>query len=335
MTPAGASPPEREPRKEELFAFQAICAVEDVGNHEWLPETGDGGTPDLEIVIGGQVVTVEITAHTSGAINALFNVAEGNSPFPAPELSHDWTIVVSDQHTEDRGSQRRLKDLVKAAARILRKAEQSGGTPETIRTHAAELLDPDPYDPYELGAKASWTKSVDSSEWGGDGISDKQAAAEIASHCDYWYPLDLFDRVTKELRPRHVRPSTPVPAQGPDGSITVLPTAGGGGCVPEAVDRLVPALQKEIGKKQNRDQMKGISGERWLAVVIDGGCAALQLEEAAKPEALSPHPGLSEFEFTVFDEVWAIGPTFAGRSFAVVRLPKSGSNQRRCIVPRP
>ncbi len=319
------------------MAFDAICAVEDVSRHRWLRESTVKGvrTPDLEVVINGLVVTVEITAHTNSAINALFNTAEKINPVKATKLSHDWVVYVSDSDIAHRSQRRTLKTLVKAIEKVLKKAEEQGGAPETIQECAAQMLNSDPFDPYEHGPQSDWWKRVNSDEWSQAEDPDKRAQADISSLCDYWYPLDLADRVTAGLRPRHVRVSKPAIAQGNGGSINVYPTASGGACVLEAVDCLVPVIQEGIDKKQNRGQMQGVSGDKWLAVYIDGGCAALQLESAAESEQQSQFLGQGNIEFTEFDEVWVIGPTFSTNSFAVVRLAKPGTVDQRHIVPRP
>lgn len=52
-----------------------ICALECVERHEWLSE-GSGPIPDLEVPIGGEVVTAEVTMHTSSKWQKLWGAAK-------------------------------------------------------------------------------------------------------------------------------------------------------------------------------------------------------------------------------------------------------------------
>ena len=170
MTSAGTPSQERQPRDDEQTAFDAIRAIEDVSHHRWVPESTVRGvrTPDLEVVIDGRLVTAEITTHTNSALNALFNTAERISPVKAPRLSHDWVVYVSDSDIAHRSERRTLRALVKAIQGVLKKAEGQGGTLEAIQGCAAEMLDPDPFDPYEHGPQSGWWKKVNPDEWSQD-----------------------------------------------------------------------------------------------------------------------------------------------------------------------
>ena len=76
----------REPRIDEQEALDVICALEDVEGHVWLCP-GSKPTPDLEVVIDGDLVTVEVTMHTSSKEQQLWGAAE---KMRSPERSGGW-----------------------------------------------------------------------------------------------------------------------------------------------------------------------------------------------------------------------------------------------------
>lgn len=197
-----------EPNKriDEYAALDVICAVEDVQHHQWLPE-GHARRADLEVTIGGRVVTVEITMSTSAESKALWNVAwkmrspERSDSWPqrVSELSHKWTVNVSDHDYEHSNSGRRLKELVKALIRVLAEAETTAATPEVMRQHAVAMLDPNPYDPNMPGPTPSWLADG-WAEAEASGVDfDEQMEAHSIQHCGYWYPSDIVDCVTKDM----------------------------------------------------------------------------------------------------------------------------------------
>ena len=101
------------------------------------------------------------------------------------------------------------------------------------------------------------------------------------------------------------------------------------------VEDLISAVQRAINKKERRGQMANVSGEKWLAVPLDGPNAAAQLEEAFGPTARLPHPDLSSVRFPSFDQVWLIAKTFHGKRFVVVRLSNTDDAPQCHIVNRP
>ena len=91
------------------------------------------------------------------------------------------------------------------------------------------------------------------------------------------------------------------------------------------VGYLAPAVQAAINHKHDRAQLRETDARKWLVVALDGGNAAVQLEDCYGPEAESPPPDLSdELDLLDFDEVWIIAKTFHGGHLVVLRLPNSG-----------
>jgi len=111
----------RDPRIDEQEALEVICALESVERHEWLRE-GNRPTPDLEVVIGGEVVTVEVMMHTSRIERELRAAVEkmrspersGEWPQKTSELTHRWKVIVSDHRFEARDPSRTLKELLES-----------------------------------------------------------------------------------------------------------------------------------------------------------------------------------------------------------------------------
>ena len=275
-----------ERRIEEREAFEVICALEDVERHDWL-STGNKPTPDLEVTIDGDLVTVEITMHTVG--QELWGAAEkmrspkrsGCWPQRICELSRKWTVIVGDSRVESRDPSRRLTELIEAMVPALVIIESAGATPEVMRQRANE----------QFGR--------------------------------YWYPPDIDDWVTKGTDPRSVMVvGSPSAVHAGCGGVTVYVSAGQG-CFLEAVDDLVPAVQDAINRKAARGQMANVTGKKWLVVALDGGSASMQLEELCSRATHPPDSGVDSVMFPDFHEVWAFARTFDGTRHAVLRLSRS------------
>ena len=322
----------RKPRADEQAALDVILALEDVAHHEWLPESHIR-TPDLRLVLrGGRVITVEVTLATGDADRRLRAAAETMRPRCARELSYEWTVHVSDHDIATRHPSRTLKDYVAQLICVLADVEDGGGTPAEMQRRAELLLDADSYNPFvsrRRGGAAPWHLAFDpeAGEW------NRELLVEF---CDYWFPLDIVDRIIDNVEPRRVgilRPPAPSALGG--GSINVYAGGMEPAFIVTGVEYLVAALEQAIEKKAARGQMANASGEKWLVVALDGNNAAGQLEGAFEPEAQTPHPDLSEIQFAAFDEVWALAKTFHGKKLVVLRLSKPPSAPQFYTVPRP
>ena len=317
-----------------------ICALEDVERQDWL-DPGSKRTPDLEVVIDGDLVTVEVTMHTSSKEQELWGAAEkmrspersGCWPQRTRELSHKWKVNVSDTRVESRDSTRTLNELVEALIPELAIVESTGATPEVMQQRANEILDPAPYNPNLPGPESSWfddgwpeaaASGVDYSDF---------LKTRLDQRCRYWYPPDIFDWLTQGWDPRFVMVLGPPRAvRAGCGGVTVYVSTGQG-CFLEAVDDLVPAIQDAINRKADRGQMANVTGKKWLVVALDGGSASMQLEELCNRATHPPDSEVDTVTFPDFDEVWAFSRTFAGTRHAVLRL--SHSDPARCLtVPR-
>ena len=331
----------REPRIDEREALEVICALEEVDSHKWLC-AGSKRTPDLEATIGGKPVFVEVTMHTSRADQELWGASEKMRspersekwPQLCVDLSRQWKVVVTDHHVESRDRSRTLKELVEALIPALLEIESTNAPPEVMQRRANELLDPDPYNPYLQGSKSSWFVDgwLEASASGVDFDEFVEASAEQG--CGYWYPVEIADCLTKGVRPRHVRVlNIPRVVGRGCGGVTVFVSTGHG-CAVEALDYLVPAIQSAISHKADRGQLANVTGQKWLVVAIDGGCAATQLEELCGRAIQPARPELGAVTFPDFDEVWTFARTFDGTHHAALRLSRSEPTARCFKVPR-
>ena len=315
-----------------------ICALENVERHDWL-DPGSKPTPDLEVVIDGDLVTVEVTMHTVG--QELWGAAEkmrspersGRWPQRTPELSHKWKVNVSDHSLDSRDRNRPLKELVKALVSALAIVESTDATPEVMQQRANEILNPDRYNPNLPGPESWWF--VDGwPEAAASGVDHSDfLKTRLDQRCRYWYPPDIFDWLTEGWNPRRARVwGSPRAANAGSGGVTVYVSTGQG-CLLEAVDELVPAIQDAINHKAGRGQMANVTGKKWLVVALDGGSASMQLEELCSKVTHPPDSEINGIQFPDFDEVWAFSRTFDGARHAVLRL--SHSDPARCFtVPR-
>ena len=314
-----------------------MLAVEDVAHHEWLRPSRSRGerTPDLRLALRDQrVVTVEITMATTRTANELRGAASKMRPKRARELRHEWKVLVSDHDIEYRDPSRKLTEYVEAMVPLLARIEAQPGTPEELLQRANGALDPARY--RASGSRPTWWLEGWMSTQPWDGTLQDWARAHLEEHCDYWYPLDLVDYIADNLEPRIVHVlAPPVLAQGDVGGIHVHVSPMEHAFRVGATDHLERALQKAIDKKRDRGQLANTSGEKWLAVALDGSNAAAQLDGAFGPEAKPPYPSLSAVDVSGFDEVWAIAKVFGERQFVVVRLSASGHAPSACIVDMP
>lgn len=324
----------RQRRADEQAALDAIRAVEDVVGYEWLQESqvANVRTPDLTVTLrDGVRVTVEIVMATLDAANRLIAAAEKMRPKRFQKLSHEWAVIVSDHEVEERSPSRKLKELVSAMVPVFAQAEAMGGSPQAMMNQAQTALDPDPYDPNRW--TGIWQRWIEDQPWED---FDEWIDTRLADHCSYWYPPDIVDSWSHNLLPRYVhvmKPPTPT-GNGHGGihvHVGVAQKAFGEG----EVEDLVSAVQQAIDKKERRGQMANVSGEKWLAVPLDGTNAAAQLERAFGPTARLPRPDLSSVQFSSFDQVWLITKTFHGKRFVVLRLFKADHAPQSHMVNRP
>lgn len=334
----------RDLRIDEREALDVIRALEKVERHEWLSE-GAGPTPDLEVTIGGEIVTVEVTMHTSKVGREWWAAAKkmrspersGEWPQKTNELTNRWRVIVSDHRLEERDDSLSLKALVQELIPALAEVERSGGSPEVMQRRANEMLSPDPYDPNTFNPNTRW---ID--EWAlrqdaeGEVEFDEYVNTGVYQRCDYWLPRDLADWITKGMDPRRVRVvEPPTVLAGEDGGVVVADVWFPQSCWMEAVDELVPAIQDAINHKAAKCQMANVTGEKWLVVALDGGNAAMQLDELCNAEGHPQDSALSSITFPDFNEVWAFARTFHGTHHVVLRLSRSELTPRCFKVPRP
>ena len=326
--------PSDDPRADEQAALDAICAVVEVADFEWIPEA-NRRTPDLCLQLAdGRVIHTEVTLSADEAAKKLVGSVGSDKPFRFKELDWDWTVWTRENHAHERDELGRSpKEFVAAMVPVLAAIEAQGIPPKAMRDRANAAFDDDPYDIVRFfagGPRQRWLddtpREMEFEEW---------ALTVWLPHCDYWYVPDLVDAVLHELSPRRVSVlKEPTPATGSVGSIEVHTSALEPAFVYAAADHLLPAIERAVTKKQQRNQMAGYDGEHWLAVAVEGNAAA-QLEEACAPEQPGTAPDLSSVQFDGYDELWVIGCTFHEGRYAVARFKEPGLQPTLLTVPRP
>ncbi len=327
-----------EPRIEEQEALDVICALEDVERHDWL-RPGSKPTPDLEVTIGGCLVTVEVTMHTSPKEQELWGAAEkmrsvehsGDWPQRVSELSYQWKVIVGDHRFESRDPSRTLKEMVNALIPVLATVEGTGAIPEVMQQRANEILDPAPYNPNLPGMELSWFHGWLEAEDSGVDFDDF-VNARADQICGYWYPPDIADWVTQARDPRTVKVLAPPRAVNAGCGGVHVDVSTTRSCRVEALRDLTPAIQAAIDHKAGRGQMANVTGKKWLVVALDGGNAALQLGGLCSRTTRPSPSELDSVVFPDFDEVWVFSRTFRGKRHAVLRLSHSDP-ARCCTVP--
>ena len=321
------------PRADEQAALDAVLAVADVDEFEWLPESHEK-TPDLRLRLSdGRVVFMEVTLAADQAAMKLKGSGGSKKPFRFKGLSWNWKVWIREGHAQERDAMdRSLKQFVQAMVPVLADSESEGFSPTAMRNLVNTRFDDGPYDidrDFPEGPRRRWLSEsppeMEFEEW---------ALGSWLRSCDYWYVPDLQDAVLHGLRPRRVFVvRDPAPAEGSEGSIEVHVSPTQPAFMFSAADHLLAAIDLAVGKKQQKNQMKGVDGGKWLAVAVTGNAAA-QLEEACAPENPAVVADLSGIRFEGFDELWVFGPTFQDWRFAVARFAEPGRQPTLCTVPR-
>ncbi|WP_419862893.1 hypothetical protein [Candidatus Poriferisodalis sp.] len=321
-------------RAEEIAALDAICQVEEISRHEWLPET-NGRTPDLRLELAdGRTVFAEVTLATRRADRELRGAAKKMQPYRDARLRFEWQVAIADEHSDERARRgRRLKALVAALSMALARVESQGGSPEMMMRRAFAVLDPAPYHPHlssSGGPMRQWAL-----ECPRDKSLEEWLRHDYMPVCDYWYPPDIEDLLLHDLEPREARVLSPpaTPREGTIGGIYVHTMTTESGFMAGGADHLVPVIRNAIEKKQDWGQLRNVDGDRWLVVVLDVLNALGQLEEACEPDMPSSAPELGGVEFSEVDEVWALGKTFHGERLTIARFANSGSQPELLTVP--
>ncbi len=327
--------PRDQPRADEQAALHAICAVVDVGDFEWIPETHERRTPDLWLQLAdGRTAFVEVTLSTDQDAKRLKGSGGSKRPFRFNELSWDWKVWVSDDHPSERTALgRQLKEFVAAMVPVLALVESMNGSPHEMQRRATETFDVKPFHPqrdFPNAPRRRWlhesTPDTEFEDW---------ALLDWLPSCDYWFVPDLEDCVLHGLEPRRVivvGSPTPV-AEGP-GCIEVHVSPTESAFRFGAADYLIPAIQRAVTHKQKKHQMAGYPGEHWLAVAVEGNAAA-QLEEACAPDEPGARADLTGVNYSGYDELWVVGCTFHDWQFAVARFSEPGQQPALCTVARP
>ena len=129
---------------EEREALEVLCGWGVVAEHEWLETSKVQGerTPDLRLELPtGQEVLAEVRMHTYSAARHLFS-ADGKE-HPTPRLRCRWEVMISDPTASDptAATSQSFKDLVdETLVPLLEAVESAGGTPEAMKTLAAQRL---------------------------------------------------------------------------------------------------------------------------------------------------------------------------------------------------
>ena len=311
-----------EPSEAERAGLEAVRAVVNVTDHEWLVPSGNGGTADWRVWLDeGRVVDVEVTTNTDGEGLSFFDVlsADGRGKkWPDPRLRYKWMFFVASSRTNQNHS---MKKLVAALRDWLVLVEARGGTAEQMAREAdRQLIDPATYLNRHGGRRslrAAERRGVSLEDW-------------CAHGSDYWYPRLLVGHY------RDCRTSTPdVSVLGkPEllgngkGVVQTIPCwTDGGTCY----DALAPAIQHAIDNKTKKRQLDNAPDLKWLAVKLNG-IPGLQLGDAFGPSSHPPHPTLEGVSFSYFDEVWAFA--IAAENFVVLRISEGGTRQQHHIVSR-
>ena len=324
----------RRPSQNEHAALDVIRAVADVEEFEWLPQ-GNGRSPDLRLELAdSRVVFVEVTLSADQAAKKVTGSVGSKRPFRFKELDWEWTVWTREHHAQEREALGRPpKQFVAAMVPVLAAIEAKGIAPEAMQDRANSAFDDDPYDIVRFfagGPRQRW-----SSESPREMAFEEWAIEVWLPDCDYWHIPDLEDAVLHGLMPRRVSVvREPNPATGPTGIIEVHASAPEPAFMFGAADHLLPAIERAVAKKQERDQMAGYEGEHWLAVAVDGN-AAVQLEEACAPDEPGTPADLSSVQFEGYDELWVIGCVFGDRRYAVAHFCELGRQPTLRTVPRP
>lgn len=321
----------KEPRSDERAAADVICAVESVVAPPEYEPNGRDTAPDWRVKLaGGRVADVEVRLVTDEDTRSLIAEADGKT-WPADELSCEWHVMVS--FVDGRGRDRDFNELVKELRGVLCRVESDGCSVRDMLARANKLLDPQCY-------------RTTSESWLGNRTLPRSAGdreALMRANCDYWLVQDIIDLYTRGIEPRYVKAYGCKPGGPRGGRIVTCIGPVEGGAV-SLVDALVPAVQRCIGKKQQR--LAGAPDLRWLVVVLDDGLPAMQLQRAFTEDApflsaaeAADDPDdlaqLGDIRFPGIDEVWVVGPSrlgkYLGDYFMVLRMVGTGSDWTRTI----
>ena len=241
--------------------------------------------------------------------------------WPTSRLTHKWTVLVSDPEPEA-NKQRPVRQLVDALIPELADAEATGTTPEEMVDIAnSRLVDVVIF----VNVQREWVN-----HWVEDartGISFEDWVPLWAEGSGFWNPKLLIDHFDDPFAARSVSVVKP-PEPAPHGMVYTHGSMGGGVSVGDQ-EALRTAIQERINTKTGKDQLANAPDLKWLAVGLDGGHSAWQLNdhfglETSPPYSFEPVNGLT---LGCFDEVWVIAPC-GKEMYTVVQL----AQQSRHIV---
>ncbi|MDE0122659.1 MAG: hypothetical protein OXS33_13190 [bacterium] len=271
----------------------------------------------------GRVADIEATVRTDQYGNNFWSQIHDR---PGPEwlddhLTHKWTVLVSDPEPEA-NRRRPVRQLVDALIPVLAYAEATGAAPEEMVDIANSRL----VDVWRVvDVQGDWVE-----HWFAEartGISFEEWVPLWAERSGFWNPKLLTDHFDDPHMARSVIVVKP-PEPAPHGMVYTLGSVGGGVAVGDQ-DALRTAIQERINIKTGKDQLANAPDLKWLAVGLDGGHSAWQLNDHFGPETSPPYSFESVNGLTLgcFDEVWVIAPC-GKEMYTVVRL----AQQSRHIV---
>ncbi|MDE0375820.1 MAG: hypothetical protein OXK16_07655 [bacterium] len=260
----------------------------------------------------GRVADIEATVRTDQYGNSFWSQI-GDRPGPEwldDRLTYKWTVLVSDPEPEA-NRRRPVRQLVDALIPVLADVEATGATPEEMVDIAnRRLVD-------------VWRVVYERADWvwieARAGMRFEEWLPLWAEQSGFWNPKLLIDHFDDPFVARRVSVVKP-PEPAPHGMVYTHGNVGGGVAWGDH-EALRTAIQERIDIKTGKDQLADAPDLKWLAVGLDGGHSAWQLNDHFGPKTSPPYSFESVNGLTLgcFDEVWVMARC-AKEMYTVVRL---------------
>ena len=252
----------------------------------------------------GRVADIEATVSTDGEGNSFWSqIHKKPGPeWPDDRLTRKWTVLVRDPEPEA-NKRRPVRQLVDALIPVLADAEATGAAPERMADIANSRL----VDVWRVvDVQRDWVE-----HWIGEartGISFEEWVPLWAEQSGFWNPRLLIDHFHDPFTARRISVVKP-PEPAPHGMVYTHGMRGRGVAWGDQ-EALRTAIQERINIKTEKDQLANAPDLKWLAVGLDGGHSASQLNDhfgpkTGPPYSFEPVDGLT---LGCFDEIWVIAP---------------------------
>ncbi len=303
----------------ERVARDTISSILDPLGIEYIHPNGEWRM----MLRDGRVADIEATVRTDQYGNSFWSqVRDRPGPeWPDDRLTRKWTVRVKDPEPEA-NKRRPVRQLVDALIPVLADTEATGTTPEQMVDIANSRL----VDVWRVvNVQRDWVR-----HWAAEartGITFEEWVPLWVEQSGFWNPKLLIDHFHDPFTARRVSVVKP-PEPAPHGMVYTHGSVDRGSAWGDH-EALRTAIQECVNFKVGKDQLANAPDLKWLAVGLDGGHSAWQLNEHFGPKASPPYPFESVNSLTLgcFDEVWVIGPC-GKEMYTVVRLDE----QSRHIV---